>query len=60
LQTEEQYRQRFERIIRADPDLMHLLVRIRGLELPQWRLVAGCLYQTFWNVLTGRLPRTGI
>ncbi len=60
MQTEEQYRQRFERIIRADPDLMHLLVRIRGLELPQWRLVAGCLYQTVWNVLTGRLPRTGI
>jgi hypothetical protein len=21
--------------------------------LPQWRLVAGCLYQTVWNVLTG-------
>jgi hypothetical protein len=56
----EQDHPRFERIIRADPDLMHLLVMIRGLELPQWRLVAGCLYQTVWNVLTGRPPRTGI
>jgi len=28
--------------------------------LPQWRLVAGCLYQTVWNVLTGRARGTGI
>jgi hypothetical protein len=28
--------------------------------LPQWRLVAGCLYQTVWNVLTGRPRGTGI
>lgn len=50
----------FERIVRADPDLMRLLEAVRPLELPQWRLVAGCLYQTVWNVLTGRPPRTGI
>jgi uncharacterized protein len=51
---------RFEAIIRADPDLMHLLERLRSLVLPQWRLVAGCLYQTVWNVLTGRAHGTGI
>jgi hypothetical protein len=51
---------RFEAIIRADPDLMHLLERLRSLTLPQWRLVAGCLYQTVWNVLTGRPRGTGI
>lgn len=51
---------RFERIVRADPDLMHLLTAVRPLGLPQWRLVAGCLYQTVWNVLTRRPRGTGI
>jgi uncharacterized protein len=50
----------FEAIIRADRDLMRLLACLRGLQLPQWRLVAGCLYQTVWNVLTARAPGTGI
>jgi hypothetical protein len=50
----------FEKIIRSDPDLMPLLARIRDVGLPQWRLVAGCLYQTVWNVLTDRDRRTGI
>jgi hypothetical protein len=53
-------RRRFEDIVRADPDLSGLLHAARGLELPQWRLVAGCLYQTVWNVLTNRPARTGI
>jgi hypothetical protein len=51
---------RFEEIVRADPDLMCLLRSIRSIRLPQWRLVAGCLYQTLWNVLTGRARGTGI
>lgn len=49
-----------ERIVRADPDLMRLLETVRPLALPQWRLVAGCLYQTVWNALTGRPQGTGI
>lgn len=53
-------RERFEAIIRADPDLMRLLERLRAVGLPQWRLVSGCLYQTVWNVLTGRPRGTGI
>jgi uncharacterized protein len=53
-------RDRFERIIRADPTLMRLLVRLRELRLPQWRVVAGCLYQTVWNHLTDRPRGTGI
>lgn len=52
--------QRLEEIVRADPDLMQLLLVLRDLKPPQWRIVAGCLYQTVWNVLTGRPPRTGI
>ncbi|WP_083468202.1 nucleotidyltransferase family protein [Methylobacterium tarhaniae] len=39
---------------------MRLLVAARGLALPQWRLVAGCLYQTVWNALTGRPRGHGI
>src|SRR5437763_7070806 len=39
---------------------MRLLSVLRELALPQWRLVAGCLHQTVWNVLTGRPRGTGI
>jgi hypothetical protein len=53
-------RRRFAAIILDDPGLMRLLARLQTLELPQWRLVAGCLYQTVWNVLTGRPRGTGI
>lgn len=52
--------QRLQAIIQADPELMRLLLRLRRLDLPQWRLVAGCIYQTVWNVLTGRPRGTGI
>jgi hypothetical protein len=51
---------RLERIVRSDPGLMCLLRQLRELGLPQWRVVAGCLYQTVWNVLTGRPRGTGI
>lgn len=53
-------RARFEAIVRADAGLMALLSALRDLRLPQGRLVAGCLYQTVWNHLTGRPPGTGI
>jgi len=39
---------------------MCLLERLQALDLPQWRLVAGCLYQTVWNVLTDRPRGAGI
>jgi len=28
--------------------------------LPGWYLIAGCLYQTVWNVVTGQPPEAGI
>jgi hypothetical protein len=31
-----------------------------ALDLPGWYLVAGCLYQTVWNVATGQPPEAGI
>ncbi|MET7248229.1 nucleotidyltransferase family protein [Methylobacterium sp. EM32] len=55
-----EHHRRLAAIIRADPDLMRLLDAARFLALPQWRLVAGCLYQTVWNVLTGRPRGHGI
>ena len=54
------HRDRFEAIVRADADLMALLERVRDMGLPQWRLVAGCLYLTVWNALTLRPRGTGI
>jgi hypothetical protein len=39
---------------------MQLLRVARSVDLPQWRVVAGCIYQTVWNSLTGRTPGTGI
>jgi hypothetical protein len=47
-------------IIRSDEDLMHVLTHARSLIVPQWRLVAGCLYQTVWNHQTGRPRGMGI
>jgi len=53
-------RDELERIVRSDVHLMRLLVAARDLDLPQHRIVAGCIYQTVWNVLTGRPPGTGL
>ena len=40
--------------------LTEVLTRATTLELPGWYLVAGCLYQTVWNVVTGQPPEAGI
>ena len=40
--------------------LTEVLRRAAGMGLPDWYLVAGCLYQTIWNVLTGQPPEAGI
>ena len=40
--------------------LTEVLSRSAGLGLPDWYLVAGCLYQTVWNVVTGQPPEAGI
>ncbi|MCV6574272.1 MAG: nucleotidyltransferase family protein [Cohaesibacter sp.] len=58
--SETEHRALFEQIIRDDPDLMTLLHALRVLDLPDWRLVAGCLYQTVWNRLTHRPQGYGI
>ena len=40
--------------------LITVLERAAKWDLPGWYLVAGCLYQTVWNVVTGRPPQSGI
>jgi len=40
--------------------LTEVLARAAGMELPGWYLVAGCLYQTIWNIVTGQPPEAGI
>jgi len=52
--------ERLEAIVRASPILMQVLTIARALDLPQWRIVSGAVYQTVWNALTGRAPDHGI
>lgn len=47
-------------IVRADPDLMTVLTTVRGLNLPDWMIFSGAVYQSVWNHLTGRAPGYGI
>ena len=47
-------------IVRADPGLMHVLRTVRSLDLPDWRLVSGAVYQAVWNAKTGRPSGYGI
>jgi len=40
--------------------LTEVLSRAATLDLPGWYLVAGCLYQTVWNVVSGQPAEAGI
>lgn len=45
---------RLVEIVRADADLMHVLRTVRGLDLNDWRVFSGAVYQSVWNAVTGR------
>lgn len=45
---------RLAEIVRADVGLMHVLTTVRGLDLPDWRIFSGAVYQSVWNTVTGR------
>jgi hypothetical protein len=51
---------RLDAILRASPRLMQVLEIARDLDLPDWRIVSGSIYQTVWNALTGRDADYGI
>lgn len=50
----------FREIVQADPLVHAALVAARALDLPDWRIVSGALYNTVWNHLTGRPSGHGI
>ena len=50
----------FEAALHRNSTLTEVLARATRLDLPGWYLVAGCLYQTVWNVVTGQPPEAGI
>ncbi|WP_338721074.1 nucleotidyltransferase family protein [Devosia sp. XK-2] len=47
-------------IIRSQPHLMAILEGMNALDLPDPLLASGAIYNTVWNVLTGRPVLTGI
>lgn len=51
---------RLAEMVRASPTLIQVLAIARDLDLPQWRIVSGAVYQTVWNALTGRPADYGI
>ncbi len=53
-------RERFLADLRRNPNNDRILGRWDALALPDGWLVAGCLFQTVWNVLSGRDPTAGI
>jgi len=46
--------------LRRNRTLTEVLTRAAAMGLPGWYLVAGCLCQTVWNVVTGQPPEAGI
>ncbi|MEM6463412.1 MAG: nucleotidyltransferase family protein [Pseudomonadota bacterium] len=56
----EEQRQILFDIVRNAPHLNGPLETARRFALPQWRIVAGAIYNTVWNVLTGRPPAHAI
>lgn len=51
---------RLVEIVRADPALMSVLGTMRDLDLPDWRLFSGTVYQAVWNHMTGRPAGYGV
>ncbi len=50
----------FGRLVLLNSNNAEILRRAADLDLPGWYLTAGCLFQTVWNVLSGREPAAGI
>ncbi len=47
-------------IVRASPKLMAAFRTARTLDLPDWWIVSGAIYQQVWNHLTGRPDMHGV
>lgn len=53
-------KEEFLGIVLQNPIVREVLRRAGELDLRDWYLAAGCLFQTVWNVLDGRDPTNGI
>ncbi|WP_156459612.1 nucleotidyltransferase family protein [Brevundimonas sp. Root1279] len=51
---------RLSEIVRADPGLMQVMTTLRSLDIPDWRVFSGAVYQSVWNAQTGRPAGYGI
>ena len=47
-------------LIAGSPTVMAVLTGIRALNLPDWRMFSGAVYQTVWNALTERDADHGV
>ncbi|RWC43526.1 MAG: nucleotidyltransferase family protein [Mesorhizobium sp.] len=56
----EEQRAAFLAIVSADPLIRDALARARSLDLPDWLVVSGALYNSVWNHLTGKPSGYGI
>ncbi|MEZ5809972.1 MAG: nucleotidyltransferase family protein [Rhizobiaceae bacterium] len=56
----EEQRRAFLDIVRSDPLCREALERARTLDLPDWWIVSGALYNSVWNALTGRPSGHGV
>ena len=54
------HRDDLEAILRATPGLMHVMETARALDLPDWLVFSGAIYQPVLNHLTGRPADHGI
>jgi hypothetical protein len=52
--------ERLAAIVRGAPSLMQVLTTIRPLDLPDWLMMSGAVYQRVLNALTGRSPDYGV
>jgi hypothetical protein len=50
----------FRTALARNEALLEVLAAAARLDLPGWYLTAGCVFQTVWNVVTGRPPNAGI
>jgi uncharacterized protein len=51
---------RLAEILRASPSLMQVLQTLAALDLPDWLVFSGAVYQAAWNHLTSRPPGHGL
>jgi hypothetical protein len=58
--TERELSKRLEAIVRGTPGLMQVLRTARDLDLPDWLIMSGAVYQPVLNHLTGRPPDHGL